>query len=679
MNARLPVAAGLTLVLVTGVAADPLLVPDLRAPRAAGIALDSLAAAQGTDAGSFRVDPPLLDLHWASAPLLPITRYVQAEPLRAPATLVAMASKAVSARESPVYLQRQEWLFEMIRELLQIPLRFPAGVGGGPSAESFESLLAWLFTWRGDRFTGQTRERILRDFDSLQASEKTTLSTALACVALAVWCRRGVVEESDFRTGGAFGSGWRSTRRDLAEYRALRLGGGSGVRSAMVEDAVAGFPTDLVVGVSREVYSYVSEVMGPSTEGSGFSYTWETPSGRIGIGGGGPNQYTGEFLLVVDFGGDDTYAGPGATDVTESGVSFVFDWGGNDTYAPADSAALGPGSAVLGFGGVMDYGEGNDRYQGGALGLGFGLLGAGWILDHGGDDRYLAGQAGEGFGWHGLGILVDIAGDDDYRFEPAPLEGGNSIARGQGFGGQRGLGLLVDFVGNDTYADRSSESRNLVRGSGAAISRLIATYATDLRSPAPDGVGGIGLLIDAAGDDTYQASANGMGSDGGLGVVLDLGGRDIWRGDLGRGDQGGVGIVVDLAGDDAFDGALGTGSTEGLGLFLDVQGSDTYSGSAGTARDQGMGAFFDLEGEDTYRVRDVGVAVGREGDVWSSAPTVGLYIDVHGPNRYALRTPRGRGLGGVFPSGGWSAGPQRGGAVYEVLEVVDPLGGKEPE
>lgn len=150
------------------------------------------------------------------------------------------------------------------------------------------------------------------------------------------------------------------------------------------------------------------------------------------------------------------------------------------------------------------------------------------------------------------------------------------------------------------------------------------------------------LLISLGGDDTYLNSAGGadpvLGNGLQVSVAIDLGGNDTYKGVLplksgsrvaqGSGADGGVGILADLDGDDSYSisarpkqsppdslGAVGQGSTfvSGVGLLIDLQGSDSYVASSpnpgsargvlsqGAAAGSGGGALLDFDGDDRYR------------------------------------------------------------------------------
>jgi hypothetical protein len=98
---------------------------------------------------------------------------------------------------------------------------------------------------------------------------------------------------------------------------------------------------------------------------------------------------------------------------------------------------------------------------------------------------------------------------------------------------------------------------------------------------------------------------------GRCGLVIDLGGDDVYRAPIGAGygDQFPVSVALDLGGDDQYqntsDGSQGSGLLA-LGLLVDVSGDDIYlssgHGSQGMAF-AGVGLLVDGSGDDDYRGR----------------------------------------------------------------------------
>ncbi|MCX7996082.1 MAG: hypothetical protein N3A65_10020, partial [candidate division WOR-3 bacterium] len=144
------------------------------------------------------------------------------------------------------------------------------------------------------------------------------------------------------------------------------------------------------------------------------------------------------YLLVIDFGGNDTYRSGGVSN-KEQPVSIIIDYYGDDRY----ESEIGCGTGIAGYGIVMDL-YGNDFYYAEKLGLGTGIFGQGIIVDFTGDDEYITDLYGIGAGLFGTGVVSDISGNDKYTgFEGC-----------QGFGFVKGAGLLIDREGNDLYIAR---------------------------------------------------------------------------------------------------------------------------------------------------------------------------------------------------------------------------------
>lgn len=285
------------------------------------------------------------------------------------------------------------------------------------------------------------------------------------------------------------------------------------------------------------------------------------------------------------------------------------------------------------------------------------------VLDVGGDDTYLNNAGGNNLAPGPAGsicldpddlvvptgaaaALVDLAGDDRYGDPAAPK------ACGVNGGGLVGAGLLVDAAGNDTYAaDR-------VGTNGGALQ-------------------GLGLLVDAAGHDTYAAAGlgtNGGGARGGAGLLVDGGGDDLYDAADAATNGGGFlgrGALLDLAGDDAYAaGALGTNGGAFLpgadGLLLDLDGHDAYraagGGTNGGGQNQGRGALLDLgrTGNDTY-------AAGRGGtNGGGSIGGAGLLLDAAGDDRY------------VALDGGTNGGGELGLGLLLDLDGTDTYHDTEP-
>ncbi len=372
-----------------------------------------------------------------------------------------------------------------------------------------------------------------------------------------------------------------------------------------------------------------------------------TQAGLIVIGGPGPNTYELDqrVALVIDLGGDDRYQGLIASPATvEQGVSVVIDLAGQDTYR---ASPLGLATGRLGVGLLIDR-SGDDNYELASGSGGAGFAGLGILDDAAGQDRYVGAWFTQGAALGGLGLLVDRAGQDQYT----------SAGYAIGFGGPLGVGTVIDLSGDDRYrcGEQTPSSYNLEEhpeakpgdplfqhdcfGMGTGSGQRVFSD-TGAESSIGGLAGGLGILIDVAGNDGYRSSnfSQGTGYFFGVGLTLDLNGDDehqAARYGLASGAHGGVGLLVDYGGEDRYDstgpfydGAAGWDRSvalfvdsgegddlydlrrsDGLGLadrhswslFIDERGKDRYlvPNGMGTALNNSLSGFFDLAGEDEY-------------------------------------------------------------------------------
>jgi len=151
-----------------------------------------------------------------------------------------------------------------------------------------------------------------------------------------------------------------------------------------------------------------------------------------------------------------------------------------------------------------------------------------------------------------------------------------------------------------------------------------------------------GLIIDVGGKDLYRGMiAASTDDEQGNSVVIDLNGDDTYDGatlGLATGRLG-VGLLVDHAGDDVYQLSMGSGGAGfgGLGILFDARGNDLYMGSRLTqgAAIGGLGLLLDAAGNDRYTSH--GFAIGFGGPLG-----VGAVIDVAGDDHYQC--------GGAYPS-----------------------------
>lgn len=391
----------------------------------------------------------------------------------------------------------------------------------------------------------------------------------------------------------------------------------------------------------------------------GFRVDIPTPYGIVALHDGRADTYNRRnYLLIVDTKGNDTYLGVGGTSSAEHPVAVVIDLQGNDRYLQDASLAsrgvagvpdrktrrMAPciGGAVFGYAFVLDM-EGNDLYRSLGMTQGGAAFGVGGLIDSAGEDRYECYVNGQGSAEWGIGLLVDRAGSDHYR----------CFSMAQGYGGTKGYGLLLDVDGDDTYIaeDRTldfpspqTDKHNVSMAQGAGNGRR-ADY-TDGHSLA----GGIGVLVDGAGNDRYSCGVfgQGVGYWYGLGILSDGGGEDEYEGVWyvqGASAHFAVGILEDVSGDDRYiatmNAALGAGHDFSLGWLIERSGNDTYRApnlSLGGGNANGIGIFWDAAGDDRYEVQP-SITLGRSyigarGSLRERALCLGLFCDTGGKDVY---------------------------------------------
>ncbi|MCA9728524.1 MAG: hypothetical protein KC729_12625, partial [Candidatus Eisenbacteria bacterium] len=293
-----------------------------------------------------------------------------------------------------------------------------------------------------------------------------------------------------------------------------------------------------------------------------------TPAGRIVIAGSGADVHEErDVLLMIDLGGDDVYREPvGATSSLSLPVAIAVDLSGDDRYEAADEMTATQGSGIFGTGVLVDW-SGRDEYNAGRCSQGYGFFGTGLLADFDGDDTYRLGTGGQGAGFWGVGLLCDRGGDDLYQMDGV----------GEGFGGIGGVGTLLDCAGNDTY-HAETDSRKVPRpdyshsakyvngtnGQGAGMGR---------RGDISDGHawgGGLGTLIDLAGDDDYLSGnwSAGAGYWYGMGFLYDKSGNDHYRAttfSIASGAHFCVGGLFDDGGNDVYEGLADARTGMGFG------------------------------------------------------------------------------------------------------------------
>ena len=369
------------------------------------------------------------------------------------------------------------------------------------------------------------------------------------------------------------------------------------------------------------------------------AFEFKTPYGAVKIAGEGDDDYDGDYLLLIETGGDDSYKRAGANPDFRHPVSIVIDLDGSDRYInTSHDPAIAAG--VLGAGILIDW-RGDEMYESNGTGEGAGLFGLGLLYDREGTDHYEGFTNCQGSGTFGSGILVDVAGDDVYH----------GIRGIQGYGFTKGCGLLLDLEGDDHYVARNDTVPFPSPQSPDYNAAMAQGFGFGKRADFTDGkslAGGVGVLADAQGDDTYDAGvfAQGAGYWYGVGMLTDKEGNDTYSGVWyvqGSGAHFAVGVLNDVEGNDEYSAtknmAQGAGHDFTVGYLLEESGDDVYNApnlSLGGGNASGFGFFWDREGDDVYNVRaktTLGLAnIGRRGGLRDRCLCIGLFMDTGGGN-----------------------------------------------
>lgn len=373
---------------------------------------------------------------------------------------------------------------------------------------------------------------------------------------------------------------------------------------------------------------------------------------KVNIYGHVSDQHTiNDAQLEIDLGGSDTYLGRHATGVGYASV--LIDIGGNDQVFAQD---LSMGAGILGVG-LAKFDGDSSTFRGESLCFGVGLCGVGAFARQGGNDFYSAKALSEGFSMFGSGVLIDNSGDDTYDLK----------YMGQGASKTAGIGWLIDRKGRDIY-----RAGGLILNSPLFADVYYSNaqgYSAGYREDSGGVSGGIGLITDFSGDDTYicETYAQAASYWYALGTLYDGGGHDTYTGyhycQSSAMHMCGA-YLFDLSGDDAFVTKYGAshaiGHDYGVAFFLDRAGNDIYSArdsSPGTGNANGVGIFIDSAGDDRYQGPP-----GR-GNPARSTGSIGVFVDLIGADKYATG----------LVDGAFAATPQWGFA-YDVESAPPKVG-----
>ena len=332
--------------------------------------------------------------------------------------------------------------------------------------------------------------------------------------------------------------------------------------------------------------------------------TIDTPAGKIVIGGRGDNVYELDKMpavcAVIDLGGNDVYHE--GTVSPQRPVLVVMDLAGNDRYEGSQPGIQG--GATLGVSMLVDV-AGDDVYDAKDIAQGSAVGGVGILIDFAGNDRYRGLRRVQGQALGGVGILLDRAGNDDYH----------AAMWAQGFGGPLGFGVLEDLASEDhyycggmwrnSYYPETPGYEGWGQGVGAGLRGVTS--------------GGIGVILDGGGDDVYEYDyfAQGGGYWLGAGFARDFGGNDRRLGGTQKEYDGSPRKQTMF---DRF--SCGFGCHYAIGFCFDDNGNDTYGGTImglGFSWDCSNGFLCDFGGNDHYEASGgLTEGNGAQGRTWCS-------------------------------------------------------------
>lgn len=379
-----------------------------------------------------------------------------------------------------------------------------------------------------------------------------------------------------------------------------------------------------------------------------------TDLGKVRIASPGDDSYSDRALLILAPRGRNSYFGEAgvANGLKQQRLSAIIDLEGADTYR--SEGLLGPGSALFGVSVVVEAG-GDDTWRAAYAGQGLGLYGVAWLDDEAGDDDYEARALAQGASVLGVGVLQDHAGNDVYDVG----------LQGQAYASLPGLAALIDRAGSDRYFAGGREFDH-ERNPDRYLS-LAQGFSIGAR---PFAGGGVALLADLGGNDTYVADVYGQGVSYyySAGFLMDGAGHDsysVHHYGQGAGIHLSHGLLMDLSGDDSYRGGIlvqGAAHDFAVGGLLDRGGRDTYvadQNGQGHGMNNSFGWLIEGGGDDVYTSRDPASTqgVGNNGGDRDYG-SLGLLLDLGGRDAYS--------------SGAGREGPQLR-PLYGILyDVADP-------
>lgn len=388
------------------------------------------------------------------------------------------------------------------------------------------------------------------------------------------------------------------------------------------------------------VFGAACTELSKNTTANIYKFTCNTRYGQIILSGGGDDTYKSDahYLLIIDTSGNDTYEAGAASGGVDFSLGIIIDSSGDDIYS-AKKAGPSFGAGILGWGLLADL-AGNDKYTApSGYSQGCASVGMGMLVDMAGDDSYDTLRYGQGFGYFGVGILLDVVGNDSYA----------TYCYAQGCALTLGAGMLIDLQGNDSYEANDTDIKfpspqtpqhNCSMSQGAASGDR-RDYV-DNKSLA----GGIGILLDGAGDDKYSGGvfSQAVGYWFGIGILDDRSGNDtyrsVWYGQSSTAHFG-ISYFNDGGGNDLYTSTncmnVCASHDFSVSIFVDEAGDDRYEGASncGQALNNSVALFVDMNGNDSYAASSFGQSINfSETGLRAEILTRAIFLDLWGDDKY---------------------------------------------
>lgn len=335
-----------------------------------------------------------------------------------------------------------------------------------------------------------------------------------------------------------------------------------------------------------------------------------TPYGTIVLGSYNDDTYVVNNYrqaIIIDPGGNDRYLLETQKELSDNGPlmnTAIIDLAGNDSYNSTQNKGFA--SAILGISLLIDL-QGDDNYQAKSWAQGSAFAGVAALYDLAGDDKYSAHSFSQASALFGSGILVDKKGNDSYHIKH----------HGQGLGLPYGHGVLMDISGSDHYLSKNGLISSY-RSSDPGVNKKTPVSTESWSQGCGKGFrhilpGGIGILLDAQGDDVFSAHefAQGSGYYYAMGLLYNLGnGNDHYHGtryNTAASAHQAIGGLFDAAGNDYYTTSgpafCSAAWDQSISLFHDQAGDDHYISqdfSLAAAAHNSIASFWDISGNDQF-------------------------------------------------------------------------------